>query len=64
MRNFRETIFLFRWKPFYSAFKFILIQDDPYWWQARREWDRSMRAGLIPSRALQVDVCWDDLVSL
>jgi len=31
----------------------IVSQDDPYWWQARREWDRSMRAGLIPSRALQ-----------
>ena len=25
-------------------------QDDPYWWQARRECDRTMRAGLIPSR--------------
>merc|ERR1719412_2761319 len=22
--------------------------DDPYWWQARRECDRTMRAGLIP----------------
>jgi len=31
----------------------IVSQDDPYWWQARRECDRSMRAGLIPSRALQ-----------
>ena len=46
------------------SLNFILIQDDPYWWQARREWDRSMRAGLIPSRALQVDACQDDLVSL
>ena len=31
----------------------IVSQDDPYWWQARREHDRNMRAGLIPSRALQ-----------
>jgi len=31
----------------------IVSQDDPYWWQARREQDRNMRAGLIPSRALQ-----------
>ena len=28
----------------------IVSQDDPYWWQARRECDRSMRAGLIPSK--------------
>ena len=31
----------------------IVSQDDPYWWQARRECDRAMRAGLIPSKALQ-----------
>ncbi|XP_034947606.1 MAGUK p55 subfamily member 7 isoform X2 [Chelonus insularis] len=31
----------------------IVCQDDPYWWQARREGDRNMRAGLIPSRAFQ-----------
>nr|CAD7263660.1 unnamed protein product [Timema shepardi] len=31
----------------------IVSQDDAYWWQARREGDRNMRAGLIPSRALQ-----------
>ncbi|XP_037068254.1 MAGUK p55 subfamily member 7-like isoform X1 [Pollicipes pollicipes] len=31
----------------------IVSQDDIYWWQARREGDYSMRAGLIPSRALQ-----------
>ncbi|XP_041987680.1 MAGUK p55 subfamily member 7 isoform X2 [Aricia agestis] len=31
----------------------IVSQDDAYWWQARREGDRIMRAGLIPSRALQ-----------
>ncbi|CAL8133719.1 unnamed protein product [Orchesella dallaii] len=31
----------------------IVSQDDIYWWQARREGDRSMRAGLIPSRSLQ-----------
>lgn len=30
-----------------------MSQDDSYWWQARREGDRNMRAGLIPSRALQ-----------
>ncbi|XP_063837353.1 MAGUK p55 subfamily member 7 isoform X5 [Ostrinia nubilalis] len=31
----------------------IVSQDDAYWWQARREGDKVMRAGLIPSRALQ-----------
>ncbi|XP_018320455.1 MAGUK p55 subfamily member 7 isoform X1 [Agrilus planipennis] len=31
----------------------IVCQDDAYWWQARKESDRNMRAGLIPSRALQ-----------
>ncbi|OAD59605.1 MAGUK p55 subfamily member 7 [Eufriesea mexicana] len=31
----------------------IVSQDDVYWWQARREGDRNMRAGLIPCRALQ-----------
>ncbi|BFG05251.1 MAGUK p55 subfamily member 7 [Drosophila madeirensis] len=31
----------------------IVAQDDAYWWQARREQERSARAGLIPSRALQ-----------
>ncbi|XP_015516192.2 MAGUK p55 subfamily member 7 isoform X5 [Neodiprion lecontei] len=31
----------------------IVSQDDSHWWQARREGDRNMRAGLIPSRALQ-----------
>ncbi|CAG7826185.1 unnamed protein product [Allacma fusca] len=31
----------------------VVSQDDIYWWQARREGDRTMRAGLIPSRALQ-----------
>ncbi|XP_014262034.1 MAGUK p55 subfamily member 7 isoform X6 [Cimex lectularius] len=31
----------------------IVSQDDGYWWQARKEGDRNMRAGLIPSRALQ-----------
>ncbi|KAK8380578.1 hypothetical protein O3P69_016879 [Scylla paramamosain] len=31
----------------------IVTQDDPYWWQARKEGDRNMRAGLIPSRQLQ-----------
>ncbi|XP_050683444.1 MAGUK p55 subfamily member 7 isoform X2 [Leptidea sinapis] len=31
----------------------IVSQDDAYWWQARREGDKIMRAGLIPSRALQ-----------
>ncbi|KAJ9599917.1 hypothetical protein L9F63_009745 [Diploptera punctata] len=34
----------------------IVSQDDAYWYkpgQARREGDRNMRAGLIPSRALQ-----------
>ncbi|KAJ8682105.1 hypothetical protein QAD02_017897 [Eretmocerus hayati] len=31
----------------------IVCQDDPNWWQARKEADKNMRAGLIPSRALQ-----------
>lgn len=31
----------------------IVSQDDSYWWQARRECERTARAGLIPSRALQ-----------
>uniref|UniRef100_A0ABD2WSQ0 MAGUK p55 subfamily member 7 n=1 Tax=Trichogramma kaykai TaxID=54128 RepID=A0ABD2WSQ0_9HYME len=31
----------------------IVCQDDAHWWQARKEGDRNMRAGLIPSRALQ-----------
>lgn len=31
----------------------IVSQDDSYWWQARREDERTTRAGLIPSRALQ-----------
>ncbi|XP_016991835.1 MAGUK p55 subfamily member 7 isoform X3 [Drosophila rhopaloa] len=31
----------------------IVGQDDAYWWQARKEHERSARAGLIPSRALQ-----------
>uniref|UniRef100_A0A1B6DGW6 MAGUK p55 subfamily member 7 n=1 Tax=Clastoptera arizonana TaxID=38151 RepID=A0A1B6DGW6_9HEMI len=31
----------------------IVSQDDAYWWQARKEGDKDMRAGLIPSRALQ-----------
>ncbi|EFX85576.1 hypothetical protein DAPPUDRAFT_313968 [Daphnia pulex] len=31
----------------------IVSQDDPYWWQARHEGDKQMRAGLIPSRMLQ-----------
>ncbi|TMW41840.1 hypothetical protein DOY81_013080, partial [Sarcophaga bullata] len=29
------------------------IKDDAYWWQARKESERTARAGLIPSRALQ-----------
>lgn len=29
------------------------LKDDAYWWQARRESERTARAGLIPSRALQ-----------
>ncbi|XP_037949891.1 MAGUK p55 subfamily member 7 isoform X4 [Teleopsis dalmanni] len=31
----------------------IVAQDDAYWWQARKESERTARAGLIPSRALQ-----------
>ncbi|XP_058815105.1 MAGUK p55 subfamily member 7 isoform X1 [Topomyia yanbarensis] len=31
----------------------IVSQDDSYWWQARRECEKTTRAGLIPSRALQ-----------
>lgn len=35
---------------FYFA---LLIWIFNFRWQARREYDRNMRAGLIPSRALQ-----------
>ncbi|XP_064647255.1 MAGUK p55 subfamily member 7-like isoform X3 [Lineus longissimus] len=31
----------------------IVNQDDPLWWQARKEGDQNMRAGLIPGRHLQ-----------
>ncbi|XP_011497990.1 PREDICTED: MAGUK p55 subfamily member 7 isoform X3 [Ceratosolen solmsi marchali] len=31
----------------------IVCQDDAHWYRARKEGDRNMRAGLIPSRALQ-----------
>ncbi|XP_076335163.1 membrane palmitoylated protein 7-like protein metro isoform X1 [Tachypleus tridentatus] len=31
----------------------IVNQDDPNWWQARREGERNSRAGLVPSRQLQ-----------
>ncbi|XP_040161997.1 MAGUK p55 subfamily member 7 isoform X7 [Anopheles arabiensis] len=31
----------------------IVSQDDSYWWQARKEGEKTTRAGLIPSRALQ-----------
>ncbi|KAG5674330.1 hypothetical protein PVAND_004306 [Polypedilum vanderplanki] len=31
----------------------IVSQDDQYWFQARKEVDKTTRAGLIPSRALQ-----------
>lgn len=31
----------------------IVSQDDAYWWQARKECEKTARAGLIPSRALQ-----------
>lgn len=32
---------------------FTFLKDDAYWWQARQENERTTRAGLIPSRALQ-----------
>lgn len=32
---------------------FNISKDDAYWWQARKEVDKTTRAGLIPSRALQ-----------
>lgn len=32
---------------------FLKKKDDAYWWQARKEVERTSRAGLIPSRALQ-----------
>lgn len=31
----------------------FMWQDDSYWWQARKEGEKTTRAGLIPSRALQ-----------
>lgn len=38
----------------FSILKFYLNpQDDGFWWQARKEVDKTTRAGLIPSRALQ-----------
>lgn len=30
-----------------------IFKDDAYWWQARKEVDKTTRAGLIPSRSLQ-----------
>lgn len=33
--------------------RLFVFQDDSYWWQARKEFERTARAGLIPSRALQ-----------
>lgn len=33
--------------------KFLLIFKDDHWWQARKEFDKLTRAGLIPSRSLQ-----------
>lgn len=34
-------------------FIFQSATEDQYWWQARKEVDKTTRAGLIPSRALQ-----------
>ncbi|XP_067870322.1 MAGUK p55 subfamily member 7 isoform X4 [Heterodontus francisci] len=31
----------------------IVIQDDATWWQAKREYDANLRAGLIPSKQFQ-----------
>jgi len=31
----------------------IVSQDDPWWWQARKEGERTGRTGLIPARQLQ-----------
>ncbi|KAH3748021.1 MAGUK p55 subfamily member 7-like [Dreissena polymorpha] len=31
----------------------IVSQEDPWWWQARREGERTGRTGLIPARQLQ-----------
>ncbi|KAI5701374.1 hypothetical protein M8J75_008751 [Diaphorina citri] len=31
----------------------VVSQDDAYWWQARKEGDKNLRAGIIPSKALQ-----------
>ncbi|KAK7604400.1 hypothetical protein V9T40_005586 [Parthenolecanium corni] len=31
----------------------IVSREDKYWWQARKEGDKNMRAGLIPSKLLQ-----------
>jgi hypothetical protein len=39
--------------PDFEAFHSLTPQDDAYWWQARKEVDKTTRAGLIPSRALQ-----------
>lgn len=31
----------------------IVSKEDKYWWQARKEGDKNLRAGLIPSKLLQ-----------
>lgn len=31
----------------------IVSQEDPLWWQARKEGDSNLRAGLIPGKQLQ-----------
>ena len=31
----------------------IVSQEDPWWWQARKEGEITGRAGLIPARQLQ-----------
>lgn len=31
----------------------LIFNQDQYWWQARKEVDKTTRAGLIPSRGLQ-----------
>lgn len=35
----------------------IVSQDDPLWWQAKKEGDATSSAGLIPARLLQERSC-------
>lgn len=48
-----RRFFLFKFFERLWFHSVVILQDDAYWWQARKEVDKTTRAGLIPSRALQ-----------